>query len=127
MTQLTPKQPIVALMTKPLSNLRDGIIAAATQLGEDGKGKDGLIGYLKMIAVKQPAQFTQLLGRLLPYELSGPNGGPVQFAQLDPAQLQALSLKELAVLEKALVAAAVQVSDGKSIAADPTPYESLLN
>ena len=43
---------------------------AAEQVGEDGKGKDGLVGYLRKIARTQPKTYAALLGRLLPYQIT---------------------------------------------------------
>ena len=52
-------------------DLKEGIIDAAVASGYDGKGKDGLAGYLKMLADKYPKQYTSLLGRMLPLQISG--------------------------------------------------------
>lgn len=57
--------------------LKDAILEAAEAVGENGKGKDGLIGYLKMVAKKEPKAFATLLGRVLPLQISGEGGGPV--------------------------------------------------
>lgn len=50
-------------------DLKRGIIDAAILIGEDGRGKNGLIGYLKFLARKHPKCYVQLLGRLLPLQL----------------------------------------------------------
>ena len=57
--------------------LKDAILLAAEQVGEDGRGKDGLVGYLRKIARTQPKTYAALLGRLLPYQIneSPPGGG----------------------------------------------------
>ena len=41
---------------------REALIDAANQIGSDRKGNDGVVGYLKVIAVYQPAAFCRLLG-----------------------------------------------------------------
>ena len=41
-------------------------MAAAEQVGEDGNGLDGVIGYLRRLAVSEPAVFGGLLKKLLP-------------------------------------------------------------
>ena len=46
--------------------LRDAILVAARELGADGKGKDGLVGYLKKIARKNPVAYITLLRAVLP-------------------------------------------------------------
>jgi hypothetical protein len=50
--------------------LREAIIVAAAELGSDGNGEQGLVGYLKMLGTKHPSAFANLLGRLLPAELA---------------------------------------------------------
>ena len=49
--------------------LKDAILQAATLVGQDGKGKDGLVGYLKMLAVKERAVYSRLLEKVLPMQL----------------------------------------------------------
>ena len=50
--------------------LKDAILLAAEQVGEDGRGNDGLVGYLRKIARTQPKTYAALLGRLLPYQIT---------------------------------------------------------
>jgi hypothetical protein len=45
--------------------LKDAVLVAASQLGFDGMGKDGLVGYLKRMALYYPESFISLLGRLV--------------------------------------------------------------
>lgn len=49
--------------------LKDAIIMAAEKVGEDGDGKDELVGYLKRLAKNEPKAFAGLLGRVLPYHI----------------------------------------------------------
>jgi hypothetical protein len=49
--------------------LKDAIIRAAELVGEDGKGKGELVGYLKMLAVKEKVVFARLLEKVLPLHL----------------------------------------------------------
>lgn len=58
--------------------LKDAILLAAEQVGEDGGGKDGLTGYLKRVADKDMKAFSALLGRVLPMQVTGEDGGPLQ-------------------------------------------------
>jgi hypothetical protein len=46
--------------------LKDAIITAAELVGEDRKGKGGLVGYLKGLAKYEPRTFGALLGRVIP-------------------------------------------------------------
>jgi len=57
--------------------LKEAILLAAEQHGEDGKGKEGLTGYLKRLAAKEPKSFATLLGKVLPMQITGPNDGSV--------------------------------------------------
>lgn len=49
--------------------LKDAILQAATLVGQDGKGTDGLVGYLKMLAVKERAVYSRSLEKVLPLQL----------------------------------------------------------
>lgn len=65
--------------------LKDAILAAGVAVGEDGKGKGGLIGYLKRVAQEDVKAFSGLLGKVLPLQITGDGGGPVviQASSLD--------------------------------------------
>ena len=56
--------------------LKDAILKAAEQAG-DG---EGLVGYLKTQAKANPGPFMALLGKVLPMQVTGEDGGPVQIA-----------------------------------------------
>lgn len=64
-------------LNKTTTALKDAILLAATQVGMDGSGKDGLTGYLKQVARTDRKAFSSLLGRVLPLQVVGPGGGPV--------------------------------------------------
>lgn len=57
--------------------LREAILLAAEQVGEDGAGRDGLVGYLRRVAFEDVKAFASLLGRVLPLQVTGDEGGPV--------------------------------------------------
>lgn len=63
-----PKGPNKATML-----LKDALLLAATEAG----GKEGLVGYLKMQAIKNPGPFMAQLGKILPLQITGADGGPV--------------------------------------------------
>jgi hypothetical protein len=50
--------------------LKEAILQAATLVGQDGKGKDGLVGYLKMLAVRERAVYARLLEKVLPMQVN---------------------------------------------------------
>lgn len=60
---------------KNTSLLKDAILRAAELAG----GKEGLIGYLKKQALKENSgPFIALLGKVLPLQITGANGGPIK-------------------------------------------------
>lgn len=59
---------------KTTALLKDAILEAAQQAG----GRDGLVGYLKHLAVEHPAPFAGLLGKVLPMQITGEGDGPLQ-------------------------------------------------
>jgi hypothetical protein len=54
--------------------LKDAIIEAATQAGDD----DGLVGYLRKQAKINPGPFMALLGKVLPMQLTGDPNSPLE-------------------------------------------------
>lgn len=67
---------------KTTAILKDAILLAAEQTGQDGKGKDGLTGYLRRVAQSDVKAFASLLGRVLPLQVTGANGGPMVFERI---------------------------------------------
>lgn len=64
---------------KTTALLKDAILQAATQAG----GQEGLVGYLKTQAEKNPGPFMGLLGKVLPMQVTGEDGGPVQITRIE--------------------------------------------
>lgn len=62
---------------KTTSVIKDALIAAAEAVGADGNGAGGLTGYLTSLATVEPRAFASLLGRVIPLQVSGPNGEPL--------------------------------------------------
>jgi len=56
---------------KTTALLKDAILKAAANAG----GSDGLTGYLQTQAVLNPQSFLPLLGKVLPLQLTGEDGG----------------------------------------------------
>lgn len=59
---------------KTTALLKEAIIMAAEQVGSDGSGKDALTGYCVFLAKNEPKAFSALLGRVLPLQVTGPDG-----------------------------------------------------
>jgi hypothetical protein len=57
--------------------LKEAIIKAAEAVGEDGAGKGELTGYCTYLAKSEPKAFAQLLGKVLPMQVTGEDGGAV--------------------------------------------------
>lgn len=71
--------------------LKDAILLAAEQVGSDGKGKDGLVGYLRTQATEHSGPYLALLGKVLPLEVRGRMETPtVSKEQRDAAVAAAL-------------------------------------
>ena len=54
---------------KTTALLKDAILTAATAVGSDGGGRDGLVGYLQWQAQANPGPFMALLGKVLPMQV----------------------------------------------------------
>ncbi len=55
------------------ADYRTAIFEAAYRVGNDGNGKDGIVGYFKWVAASHPAIFSTQLGNLLPLEFAERN------------------------------------------------------
>jgi hypothetical protein len=62
---------------KLTKTIREAVLLAASNVGSDGQGDGGLVGYLTMVATTAPQCFVPLLGRCIPLEVTGEGGGPV--------------------------------------------------
>ena len=89
-------------------DLKRGIIDAAEKYGADGKGRDGLTGYLFHLAGKHPKAFAGLLGKILPLQVTGNVGqfiGTVNVISvpvdhyLSPEDIARLAVAEVPAIE----------------------------
>lgn len=58
---------------KTTALLKDAILKAAEAAG----GERGMAGYLEKQATENPGPFMSLLGKVLPMQISGEDGGPI--------------------------------------------------
>ena len=75
-------------MNKTTALLKDAILQAAEQAGD----KEGIVGYLKEQADKNPGPFLALLGKVLPMQVTGVDDGPIK--TVTEIKLTALSPKD---------------------------------
>lgn len=64
-------------VNKTTAALKDAILMAAAEHGEDDLGTDGLKGYLRKVAREDVKAFAGLLGRVLPMTVGGDPDNPV--------------------------------------------------
>ena len=88
-------------------DIKEGIVDAAIRHGLDGKGADGLSGYLFMLSRDYPKQFTSLLGRMLPLQIQGNLGqfiGAVNITPVPQGQyLTAEQIKSMQATESDII------------------------
>jgi hypothetical protein len=65
--------------------LKEAILKAAELCGEDGKGKQGMTGYLLMLAKKEKPVFARLLEKVLPLQLHMKDETPRQYSPKEAA------------------------------------------
>ena len=63
---------------KTTTVLKEAVLEAAGEVGENGLGGDGLTGYLRKIAREEPKAFCSVLGRVLPLQVTGKDDGPIE-------------------------------------------------
>ena len=62
---------------KTTALLKEAIMLAAEQAGNDKRGKDGVTGYCRYLATDEPKAFAVLLGKVLPMQVQGDPNNPV--------------------------------------------------
>ncbi|GAM01915.1 hypothetical protein [Sphingomonas parapaucimobilis] len=72
------------VQNKNTTLLKDAILQAATQAG----GEAGLVGYLVTQATNNPNAFMPLLGKVLPMQVTGEDGGPIQVTRIELVAVQ---------------------------------------
>ncbi len=62
---------------KTTKALKEAILLAAEEVGEDGDGAGGLTGYLRRVARDDIKAFAGLLGKVLPLQIAGDSENPI--------------------------------------------------
>ena len=65
-------------VNKTTAMLKEAVLKAAELHGQDGNGKGELTGYCLKLATEEPRAFAQLLGKVLPMQVTGDGDGPIQ-------------------------------------------------
>jgi hypothetical protein len=74
-----PGKPKGAI-AKITRDLKEGIIEAAVARGSDSHATDGLVGFLRDLAINHKRAFTSLLVKILPMQVDGTFGGAIAAA-----------------------------------------------
>lgn len=78
---------VKGVKNKVTVQLKEAIIQAAELEGSDRKGKGGLIGFMRRLSRTNPVVYGRLLEKLLPYQLTGKDGSPMQVVHTTKEQL----------------------------------------
>jgi len=73
-----PKGRAAGSQNKTTGILKEAILMAAEQVGEDGKGSSGLTGYLRRVAREDVKAFSTLLGKVLPLQVASDPDQPLK-------------------------------------------------
>lgn len=76
---------------KTTSILKEAIILAAEEVGQDGEGYGGLTGYLRRVALEDVKAFSGLLGKVLPLQIVGDRENPLPVVAMSPEQFEQLA------------------------------------
>lgn len=83
-----PGRPLGSL-NKVTSIIRNAAMGAMEQVGYDGKGLDGTLGYMRRLAIQEPATFAGIIKRIMPVRVTSeldPNGIAARMLQVIAAQ-----------------------------------------
>jgi hypothetical protein len=67
--------------------MKEAILMAAELEGSDRKGTGGLVGFMRKLSRRNVVVYGRLLEKLLPYQLTGKDGSPMQVVHSTREQL----------------------------------------
>lgn len=67
--------------------MKEAILMAAELEGSDRNGKGGLVGFMRKLSRRNVVVYGRLLEKLLPYQLTGKDGTPMQVVHSTREQL----------------------------------------
>lgn len=65
-------------VNKTTATLKEAILKAAAEVGYDGNGQEGLMGYIKAVAERDMKSMCMLLGKVLPLQVTGADDAPIK-------------------------------------------------
>ena len=72
LANLRPRNP--GQLNRVTRDLKEGLIEAAVNVGRDGAGTDGLVGFLEDTAIRHRKAFCGLLAKILPMQVTQEGG-----------------------------------------------------
>src|SRR4051812_42688016 len=110
------------IANKLTRDIKHGITEAAILHGSDGKGKDGLVGFFSFLLLNDLRAFSNLLGRLIPFQVSGvPEGGTVNVTISPVPSGHFLPLEEARALSGYAPGGVLTMTPGIKIGEAPSP------
>jgi hypothetical protein len=93
--------------------LKEAILLAAQEAGKKlhPNDDDGLVAYCRFLAMEHPTTFSNLLGRVLPMQVTGANGGPIE---VNHKGLESLTDEQLETIAAGGSVGAFEASEGTS-------------
>lgn len=68
--------------------LKEALLIAAEQVGYNGKGRGGLVGFLKAVAEEDKRTFCAMLGRVIPLQLEAKGDFRFDVTYRSPAEIK---------------------------------------
>src|ERR1700676_4966009 len=101
---------------KMTAALREVILSAAEQVGENGSGRDGLVGYMRRLAIRRMVTFVAMLREVLEIEVKNSKDPEPELDYLgineSEEEMRALAISgSLPMLHEALMIAMLQVGE----------------
>lgn len=78
--------------------IKEAIALAMEELGRDGEGKEGTVGFFKNLWAEYPELFVRLVERILPLQVTGRDGGPIQTVSIPSEILKTMRTEQLEAL-----------------------------
>lgn len=89
-TRFQPGNPGKPAGVRHLLNksVKECILEAAARLGSDGKGRDGLVGFMMSVGRRHPTHLLALIGKVLPLQLQAPDFENHRFRSIEEVQAE---------------------------------------